>query len=418
MWKEEVLENLLLIPIRNGLTKPSKIRGKGVKMIGMGELFSNDRISTDLMMDLVPATEKEIESSSVIEDDLLFARQSLVLEGAGKCSIVTAVKETTVFESHLIRLRINKQLANPRFLYYYFRSPQGKNNIRSIVEQVAAAGIRGKDLVQLKVPCPDIEIQNKVADLLDNIDRKIENNEALVINSYKQIEAICRAWLHDYIPFGNQRPEDWDNIPLSSIADFIGGYSYKGQELVETSSIAMAGIKNFDRNGGFKISGYKPIEPSSKLKPSQYVELFDILVAHTDLTQNADVVGNAEVVLSKGEYDAVVFSMDVVKVVPKTKAIPHFLIVALLQGKQFKTHCLGYVNGTTVLHLSKKALQEYEVALPKDISILNPMIEAVQALYEQMSITINETNNLQKLRDALIPEIIEQNINLEDLPTR
>ena len=29
---------------RNGLTKPSKIRGSGYKMINMGELFANDRI--------------------------------------------------------------------------------------------------------------------------------------------------------------------------------------------------------------------------------------------------------------------------------------------------------------------------------------------------------------------------------------
>lgn len=36
-WKEVRLESILALPSRNGLTKPSKIRGKGVKMIGMGE---------------------------------------------------------------------------------------------------------------------------------------------------------------------------------------------------------------------------------------------------------------------------------------------------------------------------------------------------------------------------------------------
>ena len=82
------LEELLLQPIRNGLTKPKAVRGKGVKMIAMGEIFATARIA-DMDMDRVPVTDKEQENCNVQEGDLLFARQSLVFEGAGKCSIVT-----------------------------------------------------------------------------------------------------------------------------------------------------------------------------------------------------------------------------------------------------------------------------------------------------------------------------------------
>lgn len=170
--KMEVLENLLSIPIRNGLSKPTKIRGEGVKMIGMGELFANDWIG-NMSMDLVPVSEKELVNTLIEEGDLLFARQSLVLDGAGKCSIVTEASEETVFESHLIRIRINRERANPYYLYYYFKSPQGKNSVARLVEQVAAAGIRGKELVKLSVPCPEMSVQNKVADFLCEIDRKI-----------------------------------------------------------------------------------------------------------------------------------------------------------------------------------------------------------------------------------------------------
>ena len=83
----------------------------------------------------------------------------------------------------------------------------------------------------------------------------------------------------------------------------------------------MATIKNFDRKGGFKLDGYKEIVPSSKLKSEHHVELFDTLVAHTDLTQNAEVIGNAEPVLSFSGYDDIIFSMDVVKVIPNSPSI-------------------------------------------------------------------------------------------------
>ena len=110
-------------------------------------------------------------------------------------------------------------------------------------------------------------------------------------NLEQQAQALFKSWFVD-----NPNP-NWSETTLSEIANFIGGYSYKGEELTDSSNIAMVTIKNFGRNGGFKADGFKGITPSAKLKECHYANLFDILVAHTDLTQNADVIGNAELLL-------------------------------------------------------------------------------------------------------------------------
>ena len=233
-------------------------------------------------------------------------------------------------------------------------------------------------------------------------------------NLEEQIRIICNAWLNDYVPFGGICPSDWLLTPLSSFAKFISGYSYKGTELQE-SSVAMATIKNFDRKGGFKLDGYKEIVPSSKLKPEHHAELFDTLVAHTDLTQNAEVIGNAEPVLSFSGYEDIIFSMDVVRVLPEKPTISKFLIAAMLKTQQFKTHCLGYVNGTTVLHLSKKALPEYSLMLPEDFTVLHPLDEAVSSMYKQMALNIDETVQLTNLRDALLPQLMSGEIDVSNL---
>ncbi|MBQ5956282.1 MAG: restriction endonuclease subunit S [Clostridia bacterium] len=194
----------------------------------------------------------------------------------------------------------------------------------------------------------------------------------------------------------------------------MSGYSYKGNEL-QPSSIAMATIKNFDRKGGFKLDGYKEVVPSGKLKPEHHASLFDTLVAHTDLTQNAEVIGNAEPILSFSRYEDIIFSMDVVKVVPNNPAVSKFLIAAMLQTQQFKGHCLGYVNGTTVLHLSKKALPEYSLMLPRDFSVLSPLDEAVSSMYQQMALNIDECVQLTKLRDTLLPLLMSGVLDVSDL---
>ena len=228
-------------------------------------------------------------------------------------------------------------------------------------------------------------------------------------NLLEQIGCLCVEWLEL-----QETPEGWSEFALSDIAEFVGGYSYKSSELVE-SNIAMATIKNFDRSGGFKLDGYKELQPSPKIKNTQYAELFDVLVAHTDLTQTAEVVGNAELVMSKANYDRIVFSMDLVKVIPKAKGLSNFLLAAMLQTKKFKAHCLGYVNGTTVLHLSKKALPEYRMLLPNDLSILNPLDEAITALYQRISANMSENTKLETLRDSILPKLISGELEVSNI---
>ena len=198
--------DLLLEPLRNGLTKPKAVRGDGVKMIGMGEIFANSRIGA-ISMSRVPVTEKELSNNCIKNGDILFARQSLALEGAGKCSIVIDVTEKTVFESHLIRARIDSSKANPYFVYYYFNSYVGKEHIKTIVEQVAAAGIRGSDLVRLKVPCPDLETQDRIAAILSALDEKIAINREINDNLLAQAQTLYKQ----FFPYGVQDdlPDGW-----------------------------------------------------------------------------------------------------------------------------------------------------------------------------------------------------------------
>ena len=82
---------------------------------------------------------------------------------------------------------------------------------------------------------------------------------------------------------------------------------------------------------------------------------------------------------------------------------------------KFKGHCLGYVNGTTVLHLSKKALPEYSLMLPNDFSVLKPLDEAVSSMYQQMALHIDENVQLANLRDSLLPRLMSGELDVSDI---
>lgn len=186
-------------PLRNGLTKPKAVRGEGMKMVNMGEVFAHRRIH-NLEMDRVPMDSRERDNSLLRSGDLLFARQSLVLSGAGKCVLFQGDKEDVTFESHIIRCRIDARKAVPGFYFYLFQSSHGRSLIESIVEQVAAAGIRGSDLGRLAVPVPPLAEQQAIAAVLGALDDKIELNRRMNATLEAMARALFQSWFVDFDP--------------------------------------------------------------------------------------------------------------------------------------------------------------------------------------------------------------------------
>ena len=276
-----------------------------------------------------------------------------------------SVARVCIVPNNVLPARVNQHVAiirgndkvDYRYLLYYLQYI--KPQLLSLSQGGATRNALTKKMIEeLEVKMPSKGIQKEIVSILYALDSKIELNRRINDNLEQQTQALFKSWFVD-----NPKP-NWSETTFSEVANFIGGYSYKGEELTDSSNIAMVTIKNFGRNGGFKADGFKGIAPFVKLKECHYANLFDILVAHTDLTQNADVIGNAELLLTYGRYDGIIFSMDLVKVLPKNNFPYRFLLAAMLKNKIFKGHCLGYVNGTTVLHLSKKALPNFEVKIP------------------------------------------------------
>lgn len=314
-----------------------------------------------------------------------------------------------IASTKLMVLRHNEKI-NPHYLFYILKSNAVIEQLQMLAESRSGTfpQITFSELANLPILLPNLSEQNKILSVLEALDNKIELNRRINDNLERQAQALFKSWFVDNIN------EDWSKCQLSEIADFFGGYSYKGCELIEDSQIAMATIKNFDRSGGFKIDGYKPISPSAKLKESQTASLFDILVAHTDLTQNAEVIGNAEQIMTTGSFEKIIYSMDLVKVVPKAIFPFKYLLCALLKNNYFKSHCLGYVNGTTVLHLSKRALPDYSIYLP-DNDTAKTFDAIFESIYKQIAQNIAEIESLTNVRDCLLPRLMSGELKINDL---
>ena len=393
-WLLEKFKDHFAIGLRNGLTKPSRIRGSGVRMVNMKEIFGYDFIDDSTPMELVPVTDKEFESSSLEQGDLLFARQSLTEAGAGKVAIYLG-NAPTVFESHLIRCRINKQKSDSRFLYYLFKSPIGKGAVSTIVHQVAAAGIKSSDLQDLEFQTPQLSEQKAIASVLSSLDDKIDLLHRQNITLERMAETLFR------LRFVEEAQEDWEEVKLGDFVEINKksinkAYPFNHIEYLDTGSLTEGKIEN--------LQSYSIKEaPSRALR---LVEHNDVLISTVRPNQkHYGIINNPieNLVVSSGFC-----------VLTCTKISPHFVYLLLTNNEMTEfLHSIAEGSTSTYPSLKPADIAAITFQLPPKEK-LGDFAKIANDAWGKIHQNYKQIQTLEKLRDNLLPKLMsgEVRINL------
>lgn len=365
--------SLYLIPSSNGVSRPSAVRGRGYKMINMGELFAHN-IIRDIPMERVELSPKERQKFLVQENDLLFARQSLVAAGAGKCSIVKQLNEETTFESHLIRVRLDEQICNPLYYYYLFQLPY--NPIKSIVNQCAQAGIRGKELSKVKVPLPKTKTQTRIASILSAYDDLIENNNKRIKILEKMAENLYKEWFvrfrfpgHEQAEFENGIPKGWASRKLREIIRIRYGKDHKD---LEDGTIPVFG------SGGVMRYGNRALYSGETVMIPRKGSLHNVTYYKGDLWTVDTMFYTEFKVLTCASY--LYFTLS-----------------------QFDLESLN--KGASIPSLSTDILYNLKIVLPPQwlLTQFQQMIDVLNAQTEKLT---QQNHNLTKQRDMMLPRLM------------
>jgi type I restriction enzyme S subunit len=408
-------------PTRNGLTRPKAVRGVGTKMVNMGELFAFPRIH-DAPMDRVPLSDSEEERCLLNNGDLLFARQSLVLEGAGKCSIFLRDNEPVTFESHVTRVRLDSQKASPLFYFYYFQSPHGRAAIRSIVEQGAgASGIRGSDLGRLAVLMLPIETQRTAAEILGTLDDKIELNRKTNETLEAMARALFQSWFVDFDPVRAKAegrdpglptdiaalfpdsfepselgpiPKGWRVMGLDEIARFLNGLALQKYPPIDDRSVPV--IKIAQLRAGNTIGANRA---SADLEPEYLVQDGDILFSWS---------GSLECVFWAGGLGAL--NQHIFKVT--SAKYPRWLCYLAVHQHLDEFRHIAAGKATTMGHIQRRHLSDAKIAVPP-IRLLEAMNAVIEPTVESTWRRNVESRNLAALRDTLLPKLISGELRVK-----
>jgi type I restriction enzyme M protein len=158
-----------------------------------------DGITYDGQLDLsklvkVNATKDEFENYTLEKDDFLYNTRNTP-DLVGKSSVFNRESGKYLFNNNIMRIRFNEKL-NPYFTNFVLNSEEYKRQIRSFVDgTTSVAALYPKNYFSIKVPVPDMEIQNKIVAQIEKEQELVNANKQLIeIYEQKIKDRIAKVW--------------------------------------------------------------------------------------------------------------------------------------------------------------------------------------------------------------------------------
>lgn len=325
---------------------------------------------------------------------------------------------------NLIALRLNKK-CSPIFIYYLLSSPEYKEKLLNLDIGGVQPSIKVPHLLNLRISILKLAEQKQIAEILSSLDDKIELNRQINANLEKIASTLFKRWFVDFeFPDENGKPykssggkmidSELGSIPegwkVGFLTDFVNigkGLSYKGSDLDDEGRDVLVGLKCFERGGGFRVDGIKRFK--GDFKEQHLVNRGDLIIAMTDLTQGAEVLGKPAIIPNIDKADNIIASLDVSILRPKTLEITKAYLFVLFMRKETQDYLFAYSNGSTVLHLSIKGLNEFKLVVASD-TILQRFNNIVDPIFENVQILNEENQDLIQARDSLLPRLMNGKI--------
>jgi len=263
-----------------GLTQSASTTPVGPKFLRITDITSGS-----IDWEKVPycrISQHELDKYKLDEGDLLFAR-------SGSIGATILIKEKppydAVFASYLIRVRLNKFLVYPEFLYWFTRSPSGQEQL--IPRGATQKNINAKFIQSLLIPLPPLDEQKRIVARVEELMSKIKEVKRLRKETKKQTELLWQSVLAETFPqTGTQLPNGWRWVRLSEITkDLESGKRPKGGVKNIANGIPSIGGEHITWDGGFDFAKirYVPYEFYQSMRKGK-INKGDILIVKDGAT--------------------------------------------------------------------------------------------------------------------------------------
>lgn len=310
---------------------------------------------------------------------------------------------------------------NKLFAYYLFMTKSVREQLERSSSGTKVKHTSPEKIYDVEVEIPDVISQQKIANLLWSIDEKIANNNAINDNLEQQLMLLYDYWFTQFdFPDNDGNPYQtsggkmvWNdtlkrNIPenwkvQSVISNCLSSIIKPGVEIFNTKTyLATADVKGTSISTG-TIVDYDGRESRANMQPSINSVWFAKMknsIKHLYLNKEMQPIISSSI-LSTGFCGL------------QCNEISFEYIASYVSNAYFEIHKDMLAHGATQEAVNNDDLAGVHIIIP-EATVLRAYHEATQAIYAQISKNTCENQELVKLRDWLLPMLMNGQTTISD----
>lgn len=379
-WQERTLEEVAYINPTESLSK-----GTMAKKVAMTDIQSFTKKITDY------SVEPYNGGMKFRNGDTLVARITPCLEN-GKTAYVDILDEGEVGfgSTEYIVLREKPDISDKQFLYYFSISSEFRD-----VAILSMTGSSGRQRVQTEVVTnhrfllPSLPEQKVIASVLSSLDDKI----GLLHRQNKTLEAMAETLFRQW--FVEEAQEDWDEKPLSSIADFLNGLAcQKFPPQNEIEKLPVLKIKELG-SGITEASDWA----ASTVKPQYIIEAGDVIFSWS-----------ASLMIKVWDGEKCVLNQHLFKVTSDN--YPKWFYLMWCKHHLAEFISISSSHATTMGHIKRGDLDTALVLAPPPAE-LKAMTAIMEPMLNKQIENSKQIRNLENIRDTLLPKLMSGEVRVE-----
>lgn len=402
--------------ISDGDHLPPPKSTEGIPFITISNITGQNKISFEDTM-FVPKSyyDKLSETKKARKGDILYS----VVGSFGK-PVYVDFEMPMVFQRHIAILR-PKSDVNGKYLYYTMLNPQFYRIVDKLAIGCSQRTVTLDTLRNIEVNLPNKDIQDKMVGVLSLIDEKIDINNSVNDNLEQQLMLLYDYWFTQFdFPDNDGNPYQtsggkmvWNdtlkrNIPenwkvQSVISNCLSSIIKPGVEIFNTKTyLATADVKGTSISTG-TIVDYDGRESRANMQPSINSVWFAKMknsIKHLYLNKEMQPIISSSI-LSTGFCGL------------QCNEISFEYIASYVSNAYFEIHKDMLAHGATQEAVNNDDLAGVHIIIPED-TVLRAYHETTQAIYAQISKNICENQELVKLRDWLLPMLMNGQATISD----
>lgn len=287
----------------------------------------------------------------------------------------------------VLNFRANETV-DEKFLFYQLCTPDFTDY--TVLTSKGAKMPRGdKDAIkEYGISLPPFPEQKAIASVLSSLDDKIDLLHRQNATLEQMAETLFRQW------FVEEVKEDWEEMPLSSIADFLNGLA---------------------------CQKYPPKDNINKLPVLKIKELTAGITENSDwctteikpeyIVRNGDVIfaWSASLMVKIWDGDDCILNQHLFKVTSEKYPKWFYYFWSKLHLREFIS--IAQSHATTMGHIKRSDLDEAMVLIPTDNELLT-MTSKMNSILDKLQINNNQIQTLTQLRDTLLPKMMSGEVRM------